>query len=272
MKNLAVIGYPVMHSLSPEMHNFISENLGLDYYYRHEEVLPENLEKAVESFRKEGISGFNVTAPHKVEVMKYLDEITPGAKMFGAVNTVVNENGRFVGYNTDAEGFYRSLLYHGIDVENKDILILGAGGAAMPVSMYLASKKPNSLTISNRTKEKAEAIREKVYEYCGFSAKTEIEQKTYDIIINCTSLGMGKNTGISPLSDYSVIDADTCVVDMIYNPSETELLKKASEFGAKTVNGLGMLVFQGIIAYELFTGAKVPMELADKLIKEVLLG
>lgn len=271
MRNLAIIGYPVMHSLSPKMHNFISSQLGLEYFYRHIEVAPEDLEQAIAELRREGISGFNVTAPHKVEVMKYLDRISPDAKMFGAVNTVVNENGCFVGYNTDAEGFYRSLIFDGVDVENKDVLILGAGGAAMPVSMYLAGKKPKSLTISNRTKEKAEVIKDKVFEYCGFCADTKMKLERYDVVINCTSLGMGKNIGISPVSDYSIIDRDTCVVDMIYSPAETEFLKQARLIGAKTLNGLGMLVFQGILAYSLFTGAEVGDDMADRIIKEVFL-
>lgn len=271
MKNLAIIGYPVMHSLSPKMHNFISNELGIDYFYRHIEVAPENLEQAIAELRQEKISGFNVTAPHKVEVMKYLDRISTDAKIFGAVNTVVSENGSLVGYNTDAKGFYESLVYSGADVENKDVLILGAGGAATPVSMYLASKNPKSLTISNRTKEKVEALCDKVFGYCGFCADVEMKLDRYDIVINCTSLGMGKNIGISPISDYSIIDKDTCVVDMIYAPAETELLKQARLIGAKTLNGLGMLVFQGILAYRLFTGAEVPDNMADRIIKEVLL-
>lgn len=270
MKNLAVIGYPVMHSLSPKMHNFISEKLGLDYHYRHEEVTGEELEKAVLRLKKEGISGFNVTAPHKTEIIRYLDRISPDAKAYGSVNTVVCENGEFVGYSTDAEGFYKSLLHSGIEVCDKDILVLGAGGAAMPVCMHLATKKPKSLTVQNRTKEKAELVGRKVFDYCGYAVKTEAEHKRYDIIINCTTLGMGKNEGLSPLSDYSVIDSGTFVYDMIYAPRETELLKQAKMRGAKTANGLGMLAFQGALAYELFTGHSVGDELVEKIIKEVL--
>lgn len=270
MKKLAVIGYPVMHSLSPKMHNYISEKLGLDYHYRHVEVEPSRLGEAVESFRTEGISGFNVTAPHKVAVMEFLEEISPDAKMFGAVNTVVNENGRFVGYNTDAEGFFKALEYSGVTVAGKDILMLGAGGAAMPVAMYLSKKSPKSLTISNRTREKAQAICEKVAEYSGFCAGCQAELERYDIVINCTSLGMGENIGKSPLTDYSVMDSGSCAVDMIYNPAETEFLKMAKKTGAKPLNGYGMLAFQGMLAYKLFTGRQVPWEMADEIIKEVL--
>ena len=270
MKNLAVIGYPVTHSLSPKMHNFISAELGLEYTYRHEEVAPERLSDAIADFRKEGIAGFNVTAPHKVAVMAYLDEISEDARTFGAVNTVVNKNGRFVGYNTDASGFYEALLYRGIDVKDKDILVLGAGGAAMPVVMCLSSKKPKSLTISNRTKEKAEALAERIFSYSGLSAKTEQTLGRYDLIINSTTLGMGKNEGISPVSDYSVMDEKTYVIDMIYSPRETEFLKNARKVGAKTQNGYDMLAFQGILAYEFFTGVSVPRNMAERIIKEVL--
>ena len=270
MKKLAVIGYPVMHSLSPKMHNFISENLGLDYEYRHEEVASEDLEEAILRLKKEGISGFNVTAPHKVEVMKYLDRISPDAAAYGSVNTVVNENGEFVGYSTDAKGLYKALLHRGVEVFGKDVLVLGAGGAAVPVCMYLATKKPKSLTIKNRTKEKAEFVAKKVFDCSGYAVKIEAEHKRYDIIINCTTLGTGKNEGLSPLSDYSVIDSGTFVYDMIYSPRETELLKQAGLHGAKTANGLGMLAFQGALAYELFTGHSVPDELVEKIIKEVL--
>lgn len=270
MNRLAVIGYPISHSFSPPMHNFISKEMNAPYVYEAIEVAPERLGEAVEKLKKNGFRGFNVTAPHKIEIMKYLDEISEDVKSYGAVNTVVNENGRLIGYNTDAEGFYMSLKYRGINVENSHILILGAGGAARPVALKLAGKEVASLTLVNRTKEKAEYIKECVKDRTGFDMQTEMLLDKYDIIINCTSLGMGSNKDMSPLNDMSIVGADTTVVDMIYNPAKTVLLRDSELCGARIVNGLGMLIFQGILAYRLFTGIAVPDSVADEIEKEVL--
>ncbi len=264
MKRLAIIGCPVSHSLSPQMHNYISERMGLDYGYEAIEVLPKDLGNAVMHLKEEGYSGYNVTAPHKFEVMQYLDEISGDAKIYGAVNTVVNRDGKLYGYNTDAEGFYRSLLHSGINPQNMDILILGAGGAAQPVTMRL-SNVAKSVTVSNRTAEKSKKIAENTKAYNGFFVETEITRKSYDLIINCTTLGMESSIDKTPLADLSLVGGS--VVDMIYNPSETTLLKECKNIGAKTVNGLGMLIYQGILAYELFTGVELPGFMADELFK-----
>ncbi len=263
MKKLAIIGCPVSHSLSPKMHNFISSQMGMDYEYEAIEVMPENLGKEVLRLKKEDFAGYNVTAPHKFEIMQYLDEIAGDALTYGAVNTVVNRDGKLFGYNTDAEGFYRSLLHGGINPENADILILGAGGAAQPVTMRL-SDMARSVTVSNRTKEKAEKIAENTKNYNGFSVKTEITRKNYDLIINCTTLGMEKSVDKTPLADLSLAEG-AGVVDMIYNPAETLLLRQCRQMGAKTMNGLGMLIYQGILAYELFTETVLPDDMADRL-------
>lgn len=268
MKKLAVIGYPIAHSYSPLMHNYISREMGADYIYSAVETPPEKLGEIVENLKTDGVLGFNVTAPHKFNVMQYLDEISEDAKYFGAVNTVVNRNGKLIGYNTDAEGFYEALCYRGIDPYGKHILILGAGGAAQPVAINLV-KKCASLTIINRTKERLFALKEVVKNCTGLEIKTEIDRKTYDIVINCTTLGMGKNIGMSPLSDMSIIGKDTYCVDMIYNPWETQFLKDSQKAGAKCENGLAMLIFQGILAYRIFTGIDVPFSVADGIEKEI---
>lgn len=269
MKKLAIIGSPVAHSHSPAMHNFISEHIGADYHYGAVEVLPEELESAVFMLKKEGYAGFNVTAPHKQKIMQYLDEISKEARDFGAVNTVVNKNGKLCGYNTDAEGFYMSLLHDGINPHDADILIFGAGGAAQPVIMYLASHGAKSVTVINRSVERARAAAERTEQLYGVKINTEITKSHYDMVINCTTLGMGKYAGISPTSDFSIIDSTSAAIDMIYNPPETQFLKMSKESGAKTVNGLGMLVYQGILAYELFTGITLPKNMADMIFAEV---
>lgn len=269
MKKLAVIGHPIAHSYSPLMHNFISREMKQDYIYEAIDVPPEELGEAVKKLKADGVLGFNVTAPHKFNVIAYLDEISEGAKFFGAVNTVLNQNGRLIGYNTDADGFYEALCYAGIDPFGKHVLILGAGGAAQPVAINLSGKCA-SLTITNRTKERLFALCEQVKKCTGADIKTEIDRENYDIIINCTSLGMGKNTGASPLSDLSLIGKDTYCVDMIYNPWESQFLKDAKNVGAKCENGLSMLIFQGILAYRIFTGIDVPLSLSDGIRKEIL--
>ncbi len=269
MKKLAIIGYPVSHSYSPVMHNFISKKLNAPYEYTAIEVLPGEVKEAVKKIIADGICGFNVTAPHKFEIMSCLDEISPEAKRYGSVNTVVNKGGKLYGYSTDAEGFYMSLLYNGIKPEKKHILILGAGGAAQPVALNLAQKGAASLTVINRTHERAEQLKEYIKSCIGYEIKTRTERKHYDIVINCTSLGMGKNKDLTPMEDMPVIDETSAVVDMIYNPEETVFLHNAKMVGAKTVNGLGMLIFQGILAYRLFTGIDVPDSFADEILKGV---
>ncbi len=269
MKKLAIIGYPVSHSFSPAMHNFISKKMNASYNYEAVEVAPGEVAAAVEKLKNDGVCGFNVTAPHKFEIMNYLDEISDEARRYGSVNTVVNKDGKLYGYNTDAEGFYMSLLYEGIIPQNKHILILGAGGAAQPVALNLAEKGAASVTVVNRTREKAERIKKHIKECIGYEIGTSLSRDHYDIVINCTTLGMGDNKEMCPLSDFSVIDEGSSVIDMIYNPAETLLLKRAKELGAKTLNGLGMLIFQGILAYRLFTGIDVPDSIADEILKEV---
>lgn len=269
MKKLAIIGYPVSHSFSPAMHNFISEKINAPYNYTAIEVEPGKVEEAVKSMKAEGVCGFNVTAPHKFEIMKYLDEVSEQAKRYGSVNTVVNRDGKLYGYNTDADGFYMSLLRAGVEAKKKHILILGAGGAAQPVALKLAQKGAASVTVINRTQEKAERLREYIKECIDYEIGTSLSREHYDIVINCTTLGMGKNKDMCPLSNFSVIDEGSSVIDMIYNPAETLLLKRAKAMGAKTLNGLGMLIFQGILAYRLFTGIDIPDSIADEILKEV---
>jgi len=268
-KQLAIFGYPVDHSFSPQMHNFISEKMGNNYVYTALEVEPEKLGDAMAGMRAMKIAGVNITAPHKNEVMKYLDEISDEAKKFGSVNTVVNRDGRLIGYNTDAHGFYKSLQYNGIDIKGKDILMLGAGGAAKPVCMLLAMEGARSITLINRTKSKADALAEYVKAVVGYEVSTEMSLEHYDIVINTTAAGMAPQLDKCPLEDMSFIDENTAVCDMIYNPPKTVFLKRAEENGAKIMNGLGMLIFQGLIAYEHFTDTKLPDDMYEIVKKEV---
>lgn len=272
---LGIMGDPVDHSFSPKMHNYISATQGNDYVYSAYHVKPENLSDAINGMRALGICGINVTAPHKIAVMQYLDEISDQAKLLGSVNTVVNRNGKLIGYNTDSEGFYLSLTNAGIKIKNSKILVIGCGGVVKPTLMRIIQAQPESITLVNRTKSKAAALADDLYNIMGFKIKTEIDSMDFDIVINTTSAGMAPQLdclptdSISEIENLDFIKKDMAVVDMIYNPSETKFLKIAREKGAKTVNGLGMLIYQGIVAYELFTDTKLPSDIADKLRKEV---
>lgn len=274
-KQLGIIGYPIEHTFSPKMHNFISKLTENDYVYSAWLVEPKNLEAAISGMRALNIAGINVTAPHKVEVMKYLDEISEQAKLLGSVNTVVNSGGKLIGYNTDAEGFYAALHSEGIDIKGKKILVIGAGGVVKPTLIRLIQEQPESVTVVNRTKPKVMALAEIIHDTTGFGILTEVTGKQFDIVINTTSAGMEPQLDALPIDaieefdDLSFIDKHTAVIDMIYNPAETRFLAQARERGAKTVNGLGMLIHQGIIAYELFTGVKLPENIADEIKREV---
>lgn len=262
-KQLAIFGYPVGHSFSPQMHTFISQKMKLNYIYTAFEVKPEDLKAAVNGIRAMNIAGVNITAPHKYEVMQYLDEISDEAQKFGSVNTVVNRGGKLIGYNTDAHGFYRSLQKNEINPSGADILILGAGGAAKPVCMLLAMKGAKSITVLNRTQSKADMLASAVKSTIGYEIHTKKTLAHYDLVINTTAAGMSPQLDKCPIDDMSFIDDKTAVADMIYNPPKTVFLQRAEENGAKIMNGLGMLIYQGLLAYELFTGVRLPDNMYD---------
>lgn len=274
-KLLGIIGDPVEHSFSPKMHNFISEKIGNDFVYTGFHVKSEDVASAISGIKALGIKGINVTAPHKIAVMDYIDEISDDAKKLGAVNTIVNRDGKLYGYNTDSEGFYMALIHAGIDPKGAKILVLGAGGVVKPTLMRIIQAEPKSVTIVNRTKSKAVYMAELLKDATGFDVKTEIEGFDFDIVLNTTSAGMEPQEGALPIDQIDEIDSldfineNMAAVDMIYNPAETKFLRIARENGAKTLNGLDMLIYQGIIAYELFTDIKLPENMADIIRKEV---
>ena len=274
-QHLGIIGYPVEHTFSPAMHNFISEAVHNNYVYGAYLVKPENLGEAIAGMRALNIKGINVTAPHKTEVMQYLDVITDTARELGSVNTVVNDNGILTGYNTDADGFCMSLKVEGVEIKGSKILIIGAGGVTRPTIIRLIDNGAKEITVLNRTKAKAEALREDILKTKGFEIKTSVDKLKFDIVINTTSAGMEPQEDVLPtdsideITSLDFIDENTAVADMIYNPDETLFLKEAKKRGAKTLNGLGMLIYQGVIAYELFTGVKLPDSMGDRIRKEV---
>lgn len=274
-KKLGIIGYPIEHSFSPRMHNYISEKMNNDYIYVGFSVAPEDLGDAVRGMRALGICGMNVTAPHKTEVMRYLDNIDPRAARLGSVNTVVNRDGDLTGYNTDSEGFFAALRHSGIDVHGKRVLVMGCGGVVKPTLMRMVEEEPGSVTLLNRTKSKAERMAEQILKETGYSIETKPDDLKFDVVINMTSAGMEPQENVLPtdlideLGTMDFIDKNTAAVDMIYNPSKTRFLRESEKRGAKILNGLDMLIYQGLIAYELFTDTKLPECMADDIRRDV---
>lgn len=259
MKKLyGVIGDPISHSMSPDMHNDAFQALGIQAHYQPFHVKEADLPKAVEGMKALGISGFNVTVPHKTAVMPLLDEVDPLAQAIGAVNTVVREQNRFIGYNTDGEGFLAGLMaeYDG-DVLSKRILLVGAGGSARAIYYTLSQKGAQKIDIANRTAARAEELKKR----CPYPVETVVltmeeasnKLANYDIIIQTTSIGMSPHAESMPLS-LDHIRSDAFVADIIYNPIETVLMKEARARGASAQNGAKMLSFQGALAFEKWTG------------------
>ncbi|MDP6127596.1 MAG: shikimate dehydrogenase [Dehalococcoidales bacterium] len=264
-----LIGDPVEHTMSPAMHNAAFRETGIDYVYLPFRVRREELGKAIEGVRALNIKGLNVTIPHKVAVLPLLDKLDPLAEKIGAVNTIINDDGILTGYNTDATGFLQPLLENGIEPNDKRIVILGAGGASRAVSFILADRGAN-LTILNRLEELdwatelagriSQIFRTKV----GASELTRDNLKGIlekaDILINATSVGM------SPATDNTPVEADLLrpglvVYDVVYNPVKTRFLREAEAAGATTMAGIDMLVWQGALAFEKWTGLKAPVKL-----------
>ena len=266
-KICALIGDPVEHSMSPVMHNTAYKKLGLDYVYIPFRVKPEGLEPAVAGLRALNVKGFNVTIPHKVSVIPWLDGLDPLAEKIGAVNTVVNTDGELRGYNTDAEGFLQALLEHGIKPKGKRIAVLGAGGASRAITYILVGKGAR-VTILNRQQELdwAEDIAQLIRKDLGKEVKVlELGQlagaiENVDILINATSVGMSPAAEESPVSAH-LLNKIPAVFDIVYNPMETRLLREAKAAGARTIGGVDMLAWQGALAFEKWTGQKAPLDL-----------
>jgi len=261
-KITGIFGYPVEHTLSPFIHNSGFEYLGLNFIYVPFRVHPDDLGKAVASLRVLNIAGVNVTVPHKERVLKYLDEISSDAKKIGAVNTVVNKNGKLKGYNTDASGFLKSLKEH-IEPAGKQVVLLGCGGAGKSIAVSLASSKIKEIFLYDIDLKKSEKLSKKIL---SFNVKSQII-KNYeslekvvsfcDILVNATTVGMREND--NPLIRPEWLNRKTFVYDIIYN-CKTELIKLAEKIGCKCTGGLDMLLYQAVESFELWTGKKAPVE------------
>jgi shikimate dehydrogenase len=261
----AIIGDPVEHSLSPVMHNAAFKELGLNLVYVAFTVTSTELKTAVLGAKSLGLRGLNVTMPHKNAVMSHLDEVDSTAKSIGAVNTVLNNQGKLIGYNTDGSGAMIALQENGVYPEEKKLVLLGAGGAAKAIA-YQAAQDVEELVILNRTAEKAKKLAEALK---SFGAKVKAgtlsfevlkqELPTTDILVNATSVGMHPDVDISPVPS-DLLHSDLSVMDIIYNPLETKFLKDAKSAGAKVVSGIEMLLYQGAVAFEIWTNCPAPVE------------
>jgi shikimate dehydrogenase len=277
MKKLyALIGCPVHHSLSPLMHNDAFQQLGIEAYYHAFHVESEHLEEAITGLKALGISGANVTIPHKTAVIPLLDEIDETAQRIGAVNTIVNENGRLIGYNTDGLGFVRALCEEvKTEITGKRILLIGAGGAARGIYFTLANGNAERIDICNRTKTKAEQLIEE-YDFSLASTAYSLQEAEerladYDMIINTTSVGLYPDVEAIPLSLANMKEG-TIVSDIIYNPLETKWLQEARKRNAIVQNGVGMFVYQGALAFEKWTGIFPNVERMKQIVIQQLGG
>lgn len=270
---LALIGSPVGHSGSPAMYNYSFSRLNLDYVYVALDIKEKDVKEAISAMRLFNMKGGNVTMPDKTEAAKYMDELSPAAQIIGAVNTIVNDNGKLVGHITDGEGFVNNLKDHGIDIKGKKITVAGGGGAATAIQVQCALDGAREITIFNkkdaffeRTLETADKIKKavdgitvNVYDIDDTAKMTE-EILDSDIFANATIVGMKPMDDMSVVKDKAAFHDKLVVADAVYNPEETKLLKEAKEAGCVCVGGKGMLLWQGVSAFKLFTGCDMPVE------------
>lgn len=269
----ALLGSPVAHSISPLMHNEAFQLLNLDYTYLCFDVNEETLPAAVDGLKACGIRGFNLTMPNKNQIVKLLDELSPAARLIGAVNTVVNDKGHLVGYNTDGVGYMQAVRDAGYDITGKTITIMGAGGAATAICAQAALDGVEKIHIfareTSRFWERTQKLVENInstlpckavlHENKDIGALTRaISEST--LLLNATSVGMAPDTNSTIIQDTSLYHPDLIVSDVIYNPRETRFLREAREAGCRTFNGMYMLLYQGAEAFRLWTGKEMPIK------------
>jgi shikimate dehydrogenase len=279
-----LIGNPVKHTLSPLIHNSLSDMFGINMVYVPFEVKESDVKAAIKGALALDIKGLNVTVPYKSEVIPYLDDIDPLAKSIGAVNTLVRTpNGGFKGYNTDVTGLYHAMQDEGIDLSGEVVVILGAGGVARPTAFLCADKGAKKVYILNRTYEKAEAVAEEVNTALNTDVVTPMKLEDYKrvlmahdkfIALQCTSVGLFPDVNSAVIEDKEFYKHVSCALDEVYRPLETKFMKLAKEAGARTFSGLKMLLYQGIDAYELWHAEekiKVTKDQADVVYRSLML-
>ncbi len=277
---IGLIGHPIKHSYSPFIQNFALEQMNLDYVYLAFDVPTENLKSAVNAVLALGLKGLNVTLPHKEKIIKYLDEVSEEASIIGAVNTIVNDHGKLMGYNTDAYGIIETLLPFKEKISGTKVTVIGAGGSARAVIYTLLRHfKPEEINIINRTQQKADTLAN------DFSLKMRYDSfhtfelfppdnvetlKNSKLIVNATTMGMYPDTEDTITDIEDSFNEDQIVFDLIYNPTKTKFLKAAEMQGAKVVGGLKMLISQAAKSFELWTGVEMPVEIIFDSLQEYI--
>lgn len=278
---LGIFGHPIGHTLSPIIHNTLSDALGIDERYIAFDV-KSNLADKVKQAYEEGIVGLNITVPYKQEVMEALVDIDVDANVIGAVNTLVRVEGGYKGYNTDMPGLARAIESEGISLKGKNVVMLGAGGAARAVAYMCMLYKAARVYILNRTYEKAAGLAEDMnavavnHDRTGNTVFTALAAGDYGqipagsyIFIQCTSVGLKESDGLPLVEDREFYAMAEAGIDLIYNPARTKFLKLMEEQGSKVINGLKMLLYQGVMAYELWNNVSVGEELSEVVYKKL---
>ena len=275
-KNLGIIGFPIEHSLSPVLQNAALAAADLDYTYIAMPVQSAQLCHAVDGLKALGFCGINVTIPHKTAIIPLLDSIDENARMIGAVNTVVNKNGKLVGYNTDVIGFTEGLIHHGFQAAGRNAVLLGAGGAARSVVWGLIKSGIRSISIGVRNADKARPLLESFGTHAAMQVFTwedpsfEQELAKADLLVNTTPLGMYPKVDAAPPVPWEQLKPDAFVYDIIYTPWETKFLQLAKQHGHPVLNGTEMLVGQGAAAFKLWLGQNADVQIMTKALRNAL--
>lgn len=265
-----IVANPIKHSLSPLMHNTAFQTLGIDDVYLAFEVEESNFEAFMKSVKPLHIKGLNVSMPYKVKIIDYLDELTPEARLCHAVNTVKNENGKLIGHISDGKGFYLSCLEKNWIIKDQKIVILGAGGATQAIIVELAMQGAKEIVVYNRSdKPFIRELNEKLDCLIVLKSLSHLDELKADLkdtylLIQATNVGMAPNIDGCLIPDASYLPASLKVADIIYNPKETQLLKMAKEKGLDYMNGEGMIVYQGAVSFDFWTGQKMPVDIVKK--------
>jgi shikimate dehydrogenase len=271
---VGVFGHPVAENPTVVMHEAAYGHFGMNWRYLTIEVRPEDLGSAMGGLRAMNMRGINLTIPHKVEVLKYLDRLSEAAHLMGAVNTVVNEDGTLFGENTDGKGFMRALTKDaGVDPDGATVAVLGAGGAARAITVELALAGAKAIRIVNRSPERGRTLVDLLNDNTPAAATYEPWDGAYRVsedaavVINATSIGLFPHVDEEPDVDYATLNADMTVCDVIHSP-DTPFLRQARRQGSQTLDGIGMLVYQGAIGFKLWTGRDAPVEVMYQALAE----
>ena len=273
---VGVFGDPVEDNPTGVMEEAAFATCGLNYRYLTLKVTDEDLDAAMKSIRALHMKGMNLTMPHKIRAIPYLDELSEAARIIGAVNTIVVKDGKLFGENTDGKGFVQALSNKGISLDDKNIVILGAGGAARAIAVECALASASQVCIFNRTQAKAEELAKVIRENTkadanGYAWEKELKiPENTDILINATSIGFSPDITAKPDIDYGTVTDQMTVCDVVFHPAETEFLKSCANQGARTVNGLGMLACQGALNFTLWTGVEAPLAVMEEKLRTEL--